>query len=172
MARKSLPRFHEEQRFHQRRLWVLPAILPAGFLLLLIWQVVLGYPVGRQPLSNGNVIGWTIFLWLVYGRLITVKLVTEVGEDKLSISLRGLWTLRRIRLATIGKAQAVVYNPVEDYGGYGIRSNRKGRAYIASGDRGVRLTLPSGAKVLIGSQRPDELARVLTTACRVGLESR
>lgn len=37
-------------------------------------------------MSNGNVIGWTIFLLLIYFRLITVRLVTEIrGGEKLVI---------------------------------------------------------------------------------------
>ena len=47
---------------------------------LLIWQVILGHPWGKQPMSNANVIGWTMFLWLIYFRLITVRLVTEVRD--------------------------------------------------------------------------------------------
>jgi hypothetical protein len=166
MARKSPPLFREEQGVRQPRVWALLAILPTGFLLLLIWQVLLGHTVGTRQVSNGNVIGWTIFLWLVYLRLVTVKFVTKVEPGKLSISLRGLWTLRKIRLADIRNFEAVTYDPEKDYGGYGIRLSRRGRAYIASGDRGVRLKLADGGKILIGSQRPKELAEALVTARR------
>jgi hypothetical protein len=162
--------FREEQRFRQPRIWVLLAILPVGFTLLLIWQVVLGHPAGRHPMSNSQVIGWTVFLWLVYLRLITIKLVTIVvpgkaEPGKLSVSLRGLWTIRRIPLAEVGKTEVVSYAPAADYGGYGIRLTRRGKAYIASGDRGVRFTLLKGGRVLVGSQRPEELAEAIAAAC-------
>jgi hypothetical protein len=48
-----------------------------------------------------------------------------------------------------------------DYGGYGFRSARGGKAYVASGGRGVRVTLAGGEKLVVGSERPDELARML-----------
>jgi hypothetical protein len=128
---------------------------------LLIWQVVLGHPWGQHPMSNGNVIGWTIFLWLVYLRLITVRLVTEVRDQTLVIAMRGLWRSRRIPLADIQSAETVTFDPERDYGGYGMRSNRQERAYIANGNRGVRLKLAKGSTLVLGSERPEELAGVL-----------
>ncbi len=155
------PLFHEEQRFRLKRQRVMLAIPPAGMTLLLVWQVILGHPWGRQPLSNANVIGWTIFLWLLYLRLVTVRLVTEVRPNELAVAMRGLWRERRIPLGEIKSANAVTYDPARDYGGYGIRTTRRGSAYIACGNRGVRLELVKGGTVLIGSQHPDELASAI-----------
>jgi len=129
--------------------------------LLLIWQVILGHPWGKQPMSNNSVIGWTIFLWLVYLRLVTVRLVTEVRTDVLAVAMRGLWRARRIPLVEIKSAKTVNYDPERDYGGYGVRTARSGTAYIAAGNRGVRLELSKGGTVLLGSERPDELVSAI-----------
>ena len=133
--------------------------------MLLIWQVIPGHPTGRRPLCNGNVIGWTVFLWLVYLRLITMKLITEVHAGDLHLSMHGLWSIRKIPLVGIGSAEVVTYDPVKDHGGYGIRLSPRERTYIASGNRGVRLTLMKGMKVPLGSQRPQELAQAIAAAC-------
>jgi hypothetical protein len=151
------PYFHEQQNFRQRRVLILLAIPPAAMLLLLVWQVILGHPWGTKPMSNSRVIGWTVFLWLVYFRLVTVRLVTLVGSGELSVAMRGLWRERRISLKEIKSAKVVTYDAARDYGGYGIRTTRRGKAYIAGGDRGVRLELLKGGTVLIGSARPEEL---------------
>ena len=113
-------------------------------------------------MSNGDVIGWTVFLWLIYVRLITVRLVTEVRRRELVIALRGLWRLRRVPLGLIHSVQTITHNIARDYGGYGIRSTRGGKAYVANGGRGVRVTLTTGEKMVVGSQRPDELAAALS----------
>ena len=42
-----------------------------------------------------------------------------------------------------------------------MRFGRRGRAYNVSGDRGVELTLANGKRVLIGSQRSEELAEAI-----------
>jgi hypothetical protein len=153
--------FYEAQRFTLGRTAVALAIPPCGMLGMLIWQVVLGHPWRKQPMSNANVIGWTVFLWIIYFRLITVRLVTEVRDSELLVSLRGFWRPRHIRLSDIRSAEIISYDPGRDYGGYGIRSTRREKAYIASGTRGVRLKLASGATVVVGSQRFEELAGIL-----------
>lgn len=130
-------------------------------LVLLIWQVLLGHRWGKQPMSNANVIGWTVFLWLLYFRLITVRLVTDVRDGELVIAMRGLWRSRHVPLDKIQSVETTTHDIARDYGGYGIRSTREGKAYVASGTRGVRVTLASGEKLVVGSERPDELAAAL-----------
>ena len=149
--------FHEQQSFRQRRIRILLAIPPAAMLLILVWQVLLGHAWGTKPVSNASVIGWTIFLWLVYLRLVTVRLVTHVVPGEVSVGMRGLWRERHIPLNEIKTAKVVTYDAARDYGGYGIRMTRRGKAYIAGGNRGVRLELVKGGAVLIGSARPEEL---------------
>ena len=53
------------------------------------------------------------------------------------------------------------YRPIREYGGYGIRYSSKGKAYNVSGDRGVQIELLNGERLLIGSQRADELWRAI-----------
>jgi hypothetical protein len=143
------------------RLRLLLAIPPVLMLVVVLWQVVLGHPWGKQPMSNASAIGWTVFLWLVYFRLVTVRLVTDVRPAELSVAMRGLWRERRIPLVEIKSAKTVTYDPVRDYGGFGIRTTSRGKAYIAGGDRGVRLELVKGGAVLIGSAHAEELASVI-----------
>jgi hypothetical protein len=153
--------FHEVQRFPLARMAVVLAIPPCTMLALLVWQVILGHPFGKIALSNMSVIGWTIFLWILYFRLITVRLVTDVRDRELIIAMRGLWWARRILAADVSSVETIVYDPQLDYGGYGIRKNRDGKAFIATGDRGVRIQLTDGSKLVVGSQRPNELGAVL-----------
>ena len=149
--------FKEVQRLPLRRTAIALAIPPCGMLSLLIWQVVLGHPWGKQPMSNANIIGWTIFLWAIYFRLITVRLVTQVRDGELIVTLRGLWRSRRVPLSDIQSPEVITFDPERDYGGYGIRPFREGRAYLAGGNRGVRLKLANGAALVISSQRPADL---------------
>jgi len=157
MTRPAPPLFRERQSFRQRRIRILLAIPPTTMLVLLVWQVILGHAWGTKPMSSASMIGWTAFLWLVYLRLVTVSLVVHVGPDELFVGMRGLWRERHIRLNEIKSAKVVTYDAARDYGGYGIRTTRRGKAYIAGGNRGVRLEFVKGGAVLIGSARPKEL---------------
>jgi hypothetical protein len=157
--------FREVQAFRQTRLRILTAIPPAAMTLLAIWQVGLGRQWGSRPMSNASVIGWTIFLWLVYVRLMTVKLVTEVRPGEVRIAMRGLWRSRRIELHDVKTTRVVTFDPLE-WGGYGIRSTRRGTAFIAGGVEGVQMEMKSGGVMLIGSARASELARVIAGQLR------
>jgi hypothetical protein len=137
----DMPSFYEEQPFRQVRLRILTAIPPVVMTLLAIWQVGFGHRWGKQPMSNAGVIGWAIFLWVVYLRLITVKLVTELKPGELRVAMRGLWRSYSVALSKVKSAQAVTFDAVRDWGGYGIRSTRRGTAYIAGGGEGVELEM-------------------------------
>lgn len=67
----------------------------------------------------------------------------------------------RIPLKNVVRAFPRTYRPISEYGGWGIRFGRSGRAFNMSGNRGVQLVLKSGRRVLIGSQRPEELAAAI-----------
>jgi len=139
---------------------ILTAIPPLALLVRAILQIGFGHAWGSPPLSNASLIGWTIFLWLIYFRLITIKLVTELYPSELRVSMRGLLRSAKIRVDRIESVRVVTFDPKE-WGGYGMRSTARGRAYIARGSRGVELTMKGGTIVLIGSQRAEELARAI-----------
>ena len=151
--------FHETQVLRQFHARILLALPPAALLVMTVRQVAFHHPWGHPPPSNGGLIFLTVLLWMVYLRLITVRLVTDLTLSQLSVGLRGLWRQRRVPLAQIRSATAVRFDPVAEYGGYGIRSGPRGLAYIAAGDRGVQIELQDGRKLLVGSQRAEELAR-------------
>jgi hypothetical protein len=144
-----------------RRTGIVLAVPPLGMLALLVWQVVLGHPWGKQPMSNGNVIGWTIFLWLIYLRLITVRLVTEIRDGMLVVAMRGLWRARKVPLNAIQSVDSIDHDPAREYGGYGIRSG--GQAFLAGGSGAVKVKLASGGLLVVGSRRTGELARLLVS---------
>ncbi len=156
--------FHEAQRFRQKRQRWMLAIPPLGLSVIAFVQVVLHHPFGLHPMSNGGIIGLTVFLWLVYLRLATVRLVTDVDGRTLSVGFRGLWRKRRIPVSAIRSARAVTYDAARDYGGYGIRSTKRGRAYIVAGTRGVRVQLADGSELVVGSAQPDALAEAIGRA--------
>jgi hypothetical protein len=92
---------------------------------------------------------------------VTVWLVTDVRPGELSVAFHGLWRERRIPLGEIKSVNTVTYDPVRDWGGFGIRTTRQGQAYIAGGGHGVRLELIKGGVILIGSERSEELERAI-----------
>ena len=54
-----------------------------------------------------------------------------------------------------------------EYGGWGIRYGATGKAFNVQGNQGVKLTLKSGQTLLIGSLRPAELEKAISTALKL-----
>ena len=58
------------------------------------------------------------------------------------------------------------YNPIREYGGWGIRYGLKSKAYNVHGNHGVQLELLNRKRLLIGSQRSEEFANALDHTIR------
>lgn len=153
--------FHEVQRFRMWMFW-----LPIVIVTFVVWwqfteQIIRGHPQGTQPVPD-----WAAWLLaIVFGLgfpafALLVRLVTVVVPGELSVRL---YPFRPVRfpLVQIKSAEARDYSPLREFGGWGIRMGPGGKAYNAYGERGVQLVLADGRRVLIGSQRADELAQVL-----------
>ena len=164
--------FFEEQRFTQRWLWI---ILIVSMLLLVgvfgfgfIQQLVLGKPWGDRPVSDTTLLLVGSVVLLFSGAMIylfySLRLITTVRDGGLYIRFYPLRN-KFIPCRRIASCEARRYRPLAEYGGWGIKYGRSGWAYNILGDRGVQLVLDDGKKILVGSQRAEELARALKQHC-------
>lgn len=158
------PLFREEQRFRAPWLWLLILLVVAVNWWTFVQQIVLGKPVGNRPGPN-----WLVWLtWLLFGVglplfFYRLALVVEVHDDAVYVRFKPLIN-RRIPADEIQEAEVTTYRPIREYGGWGVRGvGRRNVAYNVSGNRGVRLTLRDGSRVLIGSQRPEALAAAIAS---------
>jgi hypothetical protein len=163
-----LAEFHEEQQFRQPWVWLLLLVIALWLTVMfadgIYTQLYLGQAWGDRPMSDTALVVSAAFslsitagLALLFYRL---KLTTEVGPDGIDIRFFPL-TRRRIYFDSISSCKARTYRPIREYGGWGIRFSRKGKAYNVSGNRGVQLEFKQGRPLLIGSQRADELAEAI-----------
>ncbi len=93
----------------------------------------------------------------------SLRMTTRVTPEAL-IARFGFLYSARVPLADIEHAEAIVYRPVRDYGGWGIRGIGRRRAVNARGNQGVLLVRRDGSTLLVGSQRPAELLAALHRA--------
>jgi hypothetical protein len=100
-----------------------------------------------------------------------LRMTTEVTATHARVWFGWIPTYRRVfPVAAVQRLEVVSYRPIADYGGWGIRRGRDGeRVLNARGNRGVRLDLSDGTRLLIGSQRPEALAAALERAMRPGV---
>ena len=163
--------YSEKQRFRQWWLWLLILILspigPVVFLWVIFQQVIMGSPIGNNPTSDFVLIISGLILGIGFGigiplLMYTTGLDTEVRKYGVCIRFRPVhrkWVV--FGFESIQKAEASTYSPFKDYGGWGIRYGRKGKAYNVSENKGVLLTLKDRKNVLIGSKNHEVLCSVI-----------
>ena len=150
----ELASYVETQYFRQKWLW---GIMMMGESILLVCI----FPVLRSTnTDNFNMIQflfimlvWLFFIVVFPLWIFLIRLDTQVLSDGIFLRFRYLhikWIL--LPFSEISKAESITYNPLRDYGGWGIRYGPKGKAYNVHGNNGVLLTLIDGKKILIGSQ--------------------
>jgi len=160
--------FSEEQRFRQTWILILIALVAGIAWYSFIRQIVFGEPFGTNPAPDIVV----LVIFAVFGIIFPVwfavmRLETQVTQDALRFRMYPLHlSWREHPLETIADADAVVYRPIREYGGWGIRFGTKGMAYNVSGNEGVQVTLRSGKSFLLGSRRAAELGQVLRSRIR------
>lgn len=165
--------FCEVQRFRNTWIWIL--VLPISVFLITLFgygmvkQLILGDPWGSRPMSDAAlaIVGRIAVLFgiglacLFY----SMKLIAEVRNDGLYIRFFPL-THQKILFEDIRGFKVRTYRPIREFGGWGIRYRSGSKAYNVSGNRGVQLELSNGKRLLIGSQRSEELARAIETGRR------
>lgn len=131
---------------------------------LVLAVIILGYPVlgaftfAKTPAVS--IVLWVLapLLSVLYGGL---QLVVTGEEIRVKLGIYGI-QIRRVRLAEITAARVREFNPLKDFGGWGIRRGWDGTtAYFFRGAAGVQLNLKNGKKILIGSDNPERLAAVV-----------
>ena len=70
----------------------------------------------------------------------------------------------RLPYTDIRTCVARSYDPLGEYGGWGLRGRDANRAFNVRGRQGVQLTFHDGRRLLLGSQRADALAAAINAA--------
>jgi hypothetical protein len=158
--------FREVQRF--RQWWVHLIILGVTALM---WYGFIVQIIGNQPFGNNpapDALMWLFWVFFGLGFPLfwyTMNLTVEVHRDHIRVRFFPFAT-RRIAMSEIQSFEARQYNPIMEYGGWGIRFGwgERGRAYNVSGNLGVQLVLTDDKRILIGTQQPDEFVNALDFA--------
>ena len=155
-------RFEEEQQFREPWHWMLVLGVP----------VVIGSVLVPVLLHSGekNVLSVVLLSMAVVTCVLALlfyfmRLTVRVTEDELQIRFFP-FARRRVALAEIEECKPLTYRPLLDAGGWGMHYSFTGYgwAYNVYGRRGVAIGLKNGKRLLIGSQRADELAAALCGA--------
>ncbi len=156
--------FREVQYFRQPWLYLLLAIVILVNLWGVVQQLVLGIPWGNNPASDELL----VMIFLASGVMFPLFLLSthlEVEVEASGISYRFFpfhLKKRTIAWSDITAHSVIVYRPLRDFGGWGIRFGALGKAYTVSGSSGVLVELKNGGRLVFGSRKATELNEAIS----------
>jgi hypothetical protein len=154
--------FTEKQRFNQWWIWVLLLIVNGMMIFGFVQQVMLKKPLGDHPTSDGGIIFGTLMCILLLTFFITFRLETKIYKGGIAVRFFPLQLKTRyFAFEDIASMEIRQYRPIMEYGGWGIRGFGSNRALNVSGKIGLQLIFKNGQKLLIGTQRGEELMEIL-----------
>ncbi len=156
--------FSERQKFRQWWLWAIFLSIDGLFLFGVCLQVIGGQPFGDKPMSNTGLLATAALMLLLTFLFSRCRLDTTIKKDGIYVRFFPFhlkW--RHYGWNTLNKAYIREYSPLAEYGGWGIRLGLfgKGRAFNVSGNTGLQLEFTNGRKLLLGTNKPGELAEAL-----------
>ena len=160
---KEEPVFYERQRFSQSWSILILIVVNALFIYGCVMQLGMGKLWGNNPMDNTVLIIVTALLTLLTVSFFFIHLDTVVNKEGVYIKMFPfIWSFKCFPWDIISKSHVRKYNPMWEYGGWGMRRRRMNNvAYSVSGNRGLQLELTNGKRVLIGTRKPVELEEVL-----------
>jgi uncharacterized membrane protein (DUF485 family) len=155
--------FRERQRLPN---WALVVIIVLGVglpLYIAFQQLWLGRPFGDKPMSNRGVAVLVPCIILPVLALARLNLDTRLYRDRLRVRLFP-FADDNFPLSRIVRWEVRNYSAIKEFMGWGVRYGSGGIGYTMKGNHGLQLILDDGSRVLVGSQRPKDIASALTTA--------
>lgn len=144
--------YKESQKFNQWWLWIL-------YLAIFVGLIFQGIDIFERTESPAAFIGVGIVA-LTMILLASLELRTTITADGIEARF---WPFGRKRVfrSEIVKARVRQYSSIREFGGWGYRITPRGTVFNMYGRSGLELELTNGKTLMIGTQRPEELAEFM-----------
>lgn len=149
--------FEEKQRFNQ---WWLYAIYIMVLIVLItgIYKNSDGFTNFHSPLLVLLLLAGTIPMAVILYK----QLETRIDSEGIRVKFSPLgFSEKFFPWKEIDDCYVRKYSPVAEYGGWGIRSLGKKKAYNVSGNLGIQIVTRDKNRFLIGTRKPDAARAVI-----------
>lgn len=156
--------FCERQRFKQIWLWIILLCINIYLIDRTVREFIMAEQFGGIPMSDTGLVISTIITLLVTLLIAITRLDTMIKNDGFYVRFFPFHLkYRKHPWNTISQIFVRKYDPLSEYGGWGYRLGwfGKGKAFNISGNQGIQLVFTDGSKLLIGTNRPNEVRESL-----------
>lgn len=160
----------ERTTYRERTPW-------AGWIRAIMWSAIAlscypllagwgsGLPFPQRVLVVSAVVAVAVGVEVLLGGLTVL-----VQETMIFMHLGSVPLIRRsVPFSEIVSAESVRYQPIREFGGWGVRGWGKRKAWSARGNQAVALTLEGDRLLLIGSDHPRRLEERIRAAAGEGI---
>jgi hypothetical protein len=155
--------FTETQRFTQWWLWIILIGIIGLHIYGLFQQFYLGEPFGDNPASDEMLLVFSSIPVLLILFFVVLRLDTKVDAEGVHYRFFPFQIKYKLkRWDELEKVFVRQYKPIYEYGGWGLRGWGKDKALNVSGNMGLQLELKNGDRLLIGTQKREEMKKVVT----------
>lgn len=154
--------FIEEQSFNRKIFIAVPIILFLICFYGIFQQQILKIPFGNNPVSSTTLFFFSLIPIGILYLMQKTEMTTKIYTDGISVKIKPFFLKEKYySFDDIEQIYSREYKPIREYGGWGIRIGKSGRAYNMGGDMGLQLVFYDGKKILIGSKRPLEIESII-----------
>lgn len=158
--------FSETQRFKVWWVWGILLAINLLFIYAIVQQLIAGKPFGTKPAPHAVLILVESVMLILFIFFIALKLTTRINTEGIYYRFYPFHFKEKfIAWNSLSDAYMREYNSFYEYGGWGIRygSPKTGQAIntTTSCNKGLQLQFANGRRLLIGTQKPDELESVI-----------
>ena len=146
--------FTEKQQFRQWWIW----LLHLGLIGFILFKEIVEKDFGNS--SKQTIIIPIAILFISLILFWIMKLETIIYADRIEIKFFPFGIHKTYKIQDIEKMEVIKYNPIMDYGGWGIRLG----AYNVAGNKGLKIYYRKKTfldSILIGTQKPEELSKII-----------
>lgn len=143
--------FKETQRFTQWWLWLV---------LLITWGSMSYSFFIDSPKETVGIVVLVVMMIGLPVLFLQMRLITRITDEGIYVRFVPFHFKEQFYAwDSLESAQVRTYSPLREYGGWGIKYgfNGQGKVYNVSGNQGLQLVFKSGEKILIGTQKPEEI---------------
>lgn len=154
--------FSELQKVRRGWMWLVLILAYTGLGLMSVRHIFYQQTSGQSLLTLPSIIFVGLLLAVVAFFIYQSHLVTIIGEEGIFYRFSPLQLKRRfIAWEEVEELYIREYDAISEYGGWGMKFGSHGKAYTVKGRYGLQLQTTDGRKILIGTQRPIELERLI-----------
>ena len=154
--------FNEEQRFSQKLFRIVLLSISALFIYAFVQQVIFHQPFGRRPMSDIGLISALAFLVLINALFYSMKLITTIDKDAITVKFYPFHFFpKRFEWSQLSDVIVRQYNPLKEFGGWGLRGFGKRSVMTVSGTWLIEVVFVNNQSLLIGTCKPEEVKEAL-----------